>query len=52
MSARGGEHKVLNNKLFIKVRVLLSIKVSDELKDLICLFPQLLLYSYISILNL
>ena len=36
-----GEPRKLNNELFIKVRVLLSIKISDELKDLIiiCLFP-------------
>ena len=46
------EPKKLNNELFIKVRVLLSIKLFNELKDLICLFPQLLLFTYISVLDL
>ena len=47
-----GEPRKLNNKLFIRVRVLLSIKIFDELNDLICLFPRLLLFSYISVLDL
>ena len=47
-----GESRKLNNELFIRVRVLLSIKNFDELKDLICLFPRLLLFSYISVLDL
>ena len=47
-----GEPRKLNNELFIKVRVLLSIKIFDELKDLICLFPRLLLLYHRSILDM